>query len=111
MIEWMVQIRRFDILFYVTSLIIFSADTREVHLNCQVNIFGYVQDNTGRRKSIVISPEDIREISVKAYNTAYWLDNYPDVTEEIDEGLPDPRGRPLSTTVYFDSNHAYDQVM
>ena len=30
--------------------------------------------------------------------------------EEIDEGLPEPRGAPISTTVYFDSDHAHDLV-
>ena len=30
--------------------------------------------------------------------------------EDIYDGLTEPRGRPLSTTVYFDSNHAHDQV-
>ena len=29
---------------------------------------------------------------------------------DIDEGLPDPRGRPISTSVYFDSDHTHDQV-
>ena len=28
----------------------------------------------------------------------------------IDEGLPEPRRRPLCTSVYFDSDHIYDQV-
>ena len=32
------------------------------------------------------------------------------MSEEIDEGLPEPRGKPLSTTVYFDSDHVHNQV-
>ena len=39
-----------------------------------------------------------------------WLEKYPNASEEIDEGLPDPRGRLISTTVYFDSDHAHNQV-
>ena len=39
-----------------------------------------------------------------------WLEKYPDALEEIDEGLPEPRGKPISTTVYFDSDHDHDLV-
>ena len=54
--------------------------------------------------------EDIREISDKGTNTEYWLEKYTDAMGEIDEGLPEPQGNPLSTTLYFDSDHSHDQV-
>ena len=75
-----------------------------------MKIFGYLQSVYGRRKVIVVSPEDIEEISVKVANVKYWLENIPGESEEIDEGLPYPWGRPLITSVYFDSDHAHDQV-
>ena len=65
----MVQTGRFNICFAITSLRRFSAATLEGHLNWLVKIFGYLQDATGRRISIVISPEDIRDISGKGANT------------------------------------------
>ena len=40
----------------------------------------------------------------------YWLEKYPGASKDIDEGIPEPRGRPLSTAVCFDSDHAHDQV-
>ena len=64
-----------------------------------------MEDANGRRKSIVISPEDIRKISGKGANNSDWLEKYLYDMEEIDEGLPEPRGCPLSTTVYLDYNH------
>ena len=39
-----------------------------------------------------------------------WLEKYPRASKDIDEGIPEPRGRPLSMAVYFDSDHAHDQV-
>ena len=63
-----------------------------------------------RRKSIVVLPEDIEEIIDKGSNMKDWVEKYPVELEDIDEGLPDPKGRPLSTEVYFDSAHAHDQV-
>ena len=75
-----------------------------------VNKFGYLQSVSGKHKGSVVSTEDIEEISGKGANAKYWLEKYPGESEEIYEGLPDPRGSPLSTSVYFDSNHANDQV-
>ena len=58
----------------------------------------------------MVSAEDIGEIKGKGTDTKLWLEKYPDATEEIDEGLPEPRGKPLSTTVYFDSDYDHNQV-
>ena len=61
-------------------------------------------------KSIVVSAEDIGEIKGKGPDLKVWLEKYPDALEEIDEGLPEPHGKPIHSTVYFDSDHAHDQV-
>ena len=84
----MVQIGRFDNSFTVTSLNHLLAAPREIHLKRLVNIFGFLQNATGRRKIIVILPEDIRDICGKGDNTEYWLEKYPGASEDIDEGLP-----------------------
>ena len=39
----------------------------------------------------------------------YGLRSTP-ASEEIDDGLPEPRGNPIHSTAYFDSDHAHDQV-
>ena len=64
MAEWAVQIGIFDICYALTSLNRFSA---------AVNIFGYLQSVPGKRKCVVVSPEDIEEISGKGVNVIYWL--------------------------------------
>ena len=69
MAEWMVQIGRFEIRFTVTSLNRFSAAPKEGHIKPLVKIFGYLQKNTRRWKSIFILPEDIREVRGKGDNT------------------------------------------
>ena len=52
------------------------------------------------RKKVRLGMEQvIREISGKGANTEDWLENYPIVSEYIDERLPQPRGIPLSTNV------------
>ena len=108
--EWAVQIGRFDTRYALTSLNHFSAAPREGHLSRLVMIFDYLQNVTGRRKSIVVSPQDIYEISGKGAKIKYWLEKYPKASENIYKGLPYHRGSPLSTAVYFDSDHAHDQI-
>ena len=48
--------------------------------------------------------------SGKGANTPDWMENYPGVTEDIDEVLTDPWGKPLSTKVYFDYDHSHDHM-
>ena len=55
-----------------------------------VKIFGYLKHATGRRKSIIISLEYMRDISSKGYNTTDCMENYPDTMKGIDEELPEP---------------------
>ena len=38
------------------------------------------------------------------------MEKYHDATEDIDEVIQEPQGRHISTTVYFESDHAHDQV-
>ena len=110
MAEWAVRIGRFDIRYALTSLNRFSAAPREGHLIWLVKIFGYLQSVTGRRKIIVVLLEDIEEISGKGANMKDWLEKYPGSLKDIYEGILEPRGIPLSMSVYFDSDHSYDQV-
>ena len=100
----------FDIRYALTSLNRFSAAPRQGHLTRLIKIFGYLQTVTAETNNIVVSAEDIGEIKEKGLDTKVWLENYTNATEEIDEGLTEPRGKPISTTVYFDSDHAQDQV-
>ena len=63
-----------------------------------MKIFDYLQNFTGRQKNIVILIGVIREISGMGDNNKDWLDKYTKTSEDIDEGLPEPRGLPPSTT-------------
>ena len=77
MAERVYHIRRFEICYALTYLNRFLAAPREGHFSRLVNIFGYLQIVTGRFKCIVVSLEDIEEISGKGANVKYWLEKYP----------------------------------
>ena len=75
-----------------------------------MKISNYLQSVSGKRKGIVVLPENIEEISIKGANVKYWLEKYPGASKDIGEGFPEPQGRPISNLVYFYSDHAHDQV-
>ena len=104
------QIGRFDICYNLTSLNRFSTAPCQGHLTILIKIFSYLQTVPAEAKNIVVLAEDIGEIKGKGFDTKVWLEKYPDVTEEIYERLPKPWGKPISTPVYFDYDHAQDQV-
>ena len=78
MAEWAFQIGRFDIRYALTFLNSLLAAPREGHLSRLVNIFGYLQTVSGRRKCIVVLPEDIYDISGKGVKVKYWLERTPE---------------------------------
>ena len=39
-----------------------------------------------------------------------FLEDYPDASEDIDPSLPAPHGPELTTSVFFDADHAHDHV-
>ena len=65
MVDRMVQIGRFDIHYEFTSLNRISESPSERYTKRLVRIFGYLQHDIGSQKSIIIFPEDIRDISGK----------------------------------------------
>jgi len=58
-----------------------------------------------------IPPKEL-ENPLKGMNdqTLDWPRLYPDIFEELDKDFPAPRGTPLDSAVYFDSNWAHDEV-
>ena len=106
----MFNIGRFYILYKVTSLNCFLVAPREDHLKRLIYIFGYLQPTTVRYKGIVVYLEYKMEIISNVFSAIYWLDNYPTGMEDIDEGLLKLFRRPLITMLYFDYDHAHDQV-
>jgi hypothetical protein len=94
----------------------FSAAPRAGHLKAAIQIFKFL--NQKPEEWIKLDPskhvppgplesplgENIRESDVD------WKANYPGAFEEMDPKFPAPRGTPLDTAVYFDSNWAHDET-
>ena len=106
---WLVAIGRFDIAYAISSLSRFSACPRVNHLMELKRVFEYLNKFPDRRIRIDSSdPPDIGERVGPP--EADFSQQYPDAKEEVDPKFPKPKGRSLSTSVWFDSDHAHDKV-
>jgi hypothetical protein len=110
MAQWACVIGRLDIGFAVASLSRFSAAPRQGHLALSYYLFGYLKKNPNRRIVLDSRPllidEDLRKDSFHPD----FLEDYPDAKEDVDMEFPQPYGRELNSTVFFDADHAHDTV-
>jgi hypothetical protein len=110
--QWLVTCGRIDLVQAVNSLSRFSAAPRQGHLKAAERIFRYLSDHVDKWIKLDPSAHDPfgeLEDPVKG-KLVNWEDLY-DTKEEMDCKCPESNGtKSLSTTVYFDSNHAHDEV-
>lgn len=106
--QWLITCGRLDLCYAISSLSRFSSAPRIKHLNALERVFKYINKN--RALAIKINPENyILPKHDIMYEGADWTEQYPGAIEEMDEKFPTPLGKELSTTIYFDSDHAHDQ--
>lgn len=75
-------------------------------------IFGYLRRFPDNVLEINVIPHAPAGHVTKPYVTKdakSWQDIYPGAKEEIDPHFPKPMGAPLTSGIYFDSNHAHDE--
>jgi len=113
--QWLITCGRFDLSFAVTSLSRFSAAPRAGHMKAVITMFQYLNGNQSKwinfNSKTHIPPKEL-ENPLKGMNdqTLDWSRMYPDAEEELDKNFPSPRGVPLDSAVYFDSNWAHDEI-
>ena len=108
---WVQAIGRMDIGFAISSMSRYSAAPREGHLKALIGVYGYLKKFQHKlikvdagvpveRGSPNTTPEGIKTMK----------EQYEEAVEELDPSFPRRRGKGLETQVWFDSNHAHDQV-
>jgi len=107
--QWLISCGWLDLSFAVTSLSRLSAAPREGHMKAAVTLFKYLIGNQSKWINFNSSkhiPPKARENLLQRMTKQIleWSRLYPDAAEEWDSGFPSPRGMPLDSTVYFDSN-------
>ena len=108
---WVQSIGRIDIAFAVASLSRFSTQPRKDHLGSIRNLFEYLK--TFPDKRLIIEPQyndDHGEVVKPPEGHKSFNQQYPDAFEQNEATHPKPLGVKLKTSVWFDANHAHDQV-
>ena len=106
MAVWTVQLGRLDICFAISSLSRFLCCPREGHMKRLKRVWGFLKKFPNKAIGIV-AEAPVFEIPLEEFE-ADFEDQYRDAYEEIDPAFPVPKGKPLCTCIFFDSDHAHD---
>jgi len=102
---WIVLCGRYDIAFAVNTLSAFSAAPRRGHLERAYRLIGYLRKYP--EKWIKIDSSRPGGIPGEEYHPFDKIkemkEEYPDVEEDLDPKAPEPRGKEIYTTCFFDA--------
>jgi hypothetical protein len=106
--QWAVSIRRLDIMTAVMSLSSFRAMPRRGHLERAKRIYGYLQKMKEARIRVLTNEPDYSDYQDPGYD---WSSSvYGDVKEIILTDIPEPKGKDVTLSHYFDVNLYHNMV-
>lgn len=109
MAQWLVTLGRIDICYTVSSLSRFCAAPREGHYKRLLRLWGYLKKYPD--KALAIDARDpIFDPKEPVDFEPDFEDQYGYAKEELDPMFPEPLGDELTTSIFFDSDHAHDKV-
>jgi hypothetical protein len=110
MLYWTVSIGHLDICYAVSSMSRFCLSPREGHLRRVFRIFGYLKKYPNKAIGIVDIDPIINRNELEEFHNSYdFKDQYAYAYEEIDEHFPEPLGKELPVSIFFDSDHGHDR--
>ena len=109
MAQWACTIGHLDISFAVLSLSQFSAAPQEGHLQFAIYMFGYLKKHLNRNLVIDSGPLAVPEEFKSSTFQPDFLEDYPDVHEELDLMLLEAFGQKLEASIFFNADHAHNQ--
>jgi hypothetical protein len=106
--QWAVLIRRLDIATAVMSLSSFRAMPRRGHLKRAKLIYCYLQKMKEARIRVLTNEPDYSDYQDPEYD---WSSSvYGDVKEIIPTDIPEPKGKYITLSHYFDANLYHDMI-
>jgi hypothetical protein len=106
-LRWIVELGRIDIITEVSCLASCLALPRKGHLEAIFHLFAFLKKKPN--DTIVLDPT-YPDIDIAQFNDgADWSNFYGQVKEAIPPDMPTPRGKPLVTRLFVDSDHAADE--
>jgi hypothetical protein len=106
--QWEVSIRRLDIATAVMSLSSFRAMPRRGHLERAKQIYGYLWKMKEARIRVLTNEPDYSDYQDPGYD--WSLSVYGDVKEIIPTDIPEPKGKYVTLSHYFNANLYHDMV-
>jgi hypothetical protein len=106
--QWAVLIGRLDITTGVMSLSSFRAMPRRGHLERAKQIYGYIRKMKEARIRVLTNEPDYSDYQYPEYD--WSLSVYGDVKEIIPMDIPEPKGKYITLSHYFDANLYHDMV-
>ena len=107
MLQWIVTLGRFDIGCAVMTLGRFRTAPREGHLALIHHVFGYLRkypDGAIRFRTGIPN----HEAAYLPVQREWEKTVYGEVTEELPPNMPEPRGKPVRVSAWFDANLYHD---
>jgi hypothetical protein len=104
--QWAVLIGRLDIATVVMSLSSFRAMPRRGHLERAKQIYGYLRKMKEARIRVLTNELDYSDYQDPEYD--WSLSVYGDVKEIIPTDIPEPKGKYVTLSHYFDANLYHD---
>ena len=102
-LRWCIELGRIDIVVEVGMLSHFQACPREGHLEQVFHVFAFLKSHS--RSAMVFDPTE-PTLDESVFKKCDWKEFYPDAKEAIPTNMPEPRGRPVTTTCFVDADHA-----
>jgi hypothetical protein len=106
--QWAVLIGRLDIATAVMSLSSFRAMPRRGHLKRAKQIYGYLQKMKEARIQVLTNEPDYSDYQDPGYDSSSSV--YGDVKEIIPMDIPEPKGKYVTLSHYFDANLYHNMV-
>ena len=103
-LNWLVTLGRWDVHYAAQTLAQYSQAPREGHINAMQRVFGYLKHFS--KRSVVYDPRVPKHHDDKVTKFEGWDEMYPDAQEEMPPGMPEPKGRSVRISAYFDADHA-----
>jgi hypothetical protein len=106
--QWIIQLGRMDITTHVMTLSRFRAAPREGHLKRVHRIYGWLRKHKGATIRIRTDLPDYSDLPDHDFDWSYSC--YNGAKEDIPSDAPEPLGKPVVTTSYYDANLLHDLI-
>ena len=101
-LQWLVTLGRFDIHAAVTTLSCFLSTPRVGHLERTWRMYGYLWKHKDGAIRFCTGLPDYQDLEPEVHDWSYK--SYQDISEEISDDAPEPKGSEVITTTYKDAN-------